>query len=273
MAMNWKVFYTRTMSAIVFAIIMLAGLLLEHPAAILVLAILVQFLAIKEFFALSKRIFPKESFSVVHTAIALISSLLLIALMVLREHWYLYILILVPISLFLHTAISTKRYWAAALTTVVAILYIGMPMAMLVDMRQMKILPIAVIVLIWINDTMAYIVGSFIGKRPLSIISPKKTWEGTLGGIILTILAGGLFGYYGNSGIAFYHWMVIACIVAIMGTLGDLLESKLKRIAEVKDSGNILPGHGGALDRFDSLLVALPFVYVYVLLFVSGLVA
>lgn len=136
--------------------------------------------------------------------------------------------------------------------------------------------PIFIILCMWINDTMAYIVGSFIGKTPFSKISPKKTWEGTIGGIILCTILLGLLGSYINDGlfaktktihIANYHWYIIAAIAAIIGTMGDLLESKLKRLANVKDSGSLMPGHGGFLDRFDSLLLAVPFVWLYLKLF------
>jgi phosphatidate cytidylyltransferase len=133
------------------------------------------------------------------------------------------------------------------------------------------ILPIAVILSIWINDTMAYIVGSLIGKTPFSKISPKKTWEGTAGGAILCVVVMGLLGYFlpALQVLPVQHWLCIAAIAAVAGTLGDLLESKLKRMAGIKDSGSFMPGHGGFLDRFDSLLVATPFVWVYVYLFVG----
>jgi phosphatidate cytidylyltransferase len=116
---------------------------------------------------------------------------------------------------------------------------------------------------------MAYIVGSLIGKTPFSKISPKKTWEGTIGGAILCVAVMALLGYYIPAAkiIPAYHWAVIAAICAVFGTSGDLLESKLKRMADVKDSGSFMPGHGGFLDRFDSLLVAVPFVWAYVRLF------
>jgi phosphatidate cytidylyltransferase len=113
---------------------------------------------------------------------------------------------------------------------------------------------------------MAYIVGSLIGETPFSKISPKKTWEGTAGGAILCIVVIGLLGYFIPPA-SYYnvqHWIVIAAIAAVIGTLGDLLESKLKRAANVKDSGHIMPGHGGFLDRFDSLLLAIPFVWLYI---------
>lgn len=130
-------------------------------------------------------------------------------------------------------------------------------------------LPCALIFSMWINDTMAYIVGSFIGRTPFSPISPKKTWEGTLGGAILCVGVMTLVGYYAGPSVGLYplrDWIAISGIAAVAGTAGDLLESKLKRMAGVKDSGQILPGHGGFLDRFDSLLLATPLVYVYFLL-------
>jgi phosphatidate cytidylyltransferase len=124
-----------------------------------------------------------------------------------------------------------------------------------------------IILSIWINDTMAYIVGSLIGKRPLSKISPKKTWEGTIGGMILSVVVVGLIVFFVlNSGSITIYIMLLAAIASVAGTFGDLLESKLKRIAGVKDSGNIMPGHGGFLDRFDSLLFAIPAVWLYVFL-------
>ena len=114
---------------------------------------------------------------------------------------------------------------------------------------------------IWINDTMAYIVGSLIGKTPLSKISPKKTWEGTTGGIILSVIVITLF----LQPLLYWKYLLgISLISALAGTFGDLLESKLKRMAGVKDSGSIMPGHGGFLDRFDSLILATPFVWLYV---------
>lgn len=117
------------------------------------------------------------------------------------------------------------------------------------------ILPLIIIATIWINDTMAYLVGSLIGKTPLSAISPKKTWEGTIGGTVLAIAVITLAAVKQFS-LPFLPVLLITAITAIAGTFGDLLESKLKRMAGVKDSGSFMPGHGGFLDRFDSLLIA-----------------
>ena len=167
--------------------------------------------------------------------------------------------------------------------SLLGLLYISLSLALFVNIRIKyedallgdfagKMLVLIVVLIFWINDTMAYIVGSLIGKTPLTSISPKKTWEGTLGGILLAIVVMGLIGYFVSAEFdweTILQWMGLAAVGAIMGTCGDILESKLKRMANVKDSGQILPGHGGFLDRFDSLLFALPFVWLYLLLFVK----
>jgi len=117
--------------------------------------------------------------------------------------------------------------------------------------------------LIWANDTGAYLFGVSIGKhRMFPRISPKKSWEGFLGGIIFTtIIAWAISHYFHN--ITFAHWLMIGLISAIAGVFGDLVESMYKRSLEVKDSGKFLPGHGGILDRFDSIYLSAPIVFAY----------
>jgi len=118
----------------------------------------------------------------------------------------------------------------------------------------------------WASDTGAYVFGSLFGKRKLAIkISPNKTWEGSIGGLILAIITGFIFATITSSDEL--HWANIAIIIVVFGTLGDLTESQIKRSCGVKDSGNILPGHGGILDRFDGVLFSAPFVLAYLHLF------
>jgi phosphatidate cytidylyltransferase len=122
-------------------------------------------------------------------------------------------------------------------------------------------------VLIWANDTGAYLTGMSLGKHKLfERISPKKTWEGFIGGSVIAILvAWFLSGWLGvvDKG----HWVLISLIVSVAGTYGDLIESMLKRSTGVKDSGTIMPGHGGFLDRFDSAIISFPLVYLFISLF------
>lgn len=124
-----------------------------------------------------------------------------------------------------------------------------------------KLLIMGIFILIWVNDTFAYLVGSVIGKTKLyPRVSPKKTIEGTVGGFIFAIVAAYIMGQY-EPIINPNQWMILAVVIVIAGSLGDLVESKFKRAAGVKDSGAILPGHGGMLDRLDSLVFAAPFAY------------
>lgn len=279
MALNLPVFYKRTGSAIVFAIIMLAGLL-WNAWAFYALVCLINILCLRDYFRLMQQI-DKEAYWPwwMQLKFQVLSLILvsLIAVMFSRSITYAHLdviliititaLCIFPASAFLAAALSKKSSIAALLQSFGGILYITLPLMLLMKMElQNFVLPIAVILMIWTNDTMAYLVGSFIGKRSFSPISPKKTWEGVIGGIILTIIGAGIYGYCSQT-YRFADWMALALITTIMGTLGDLLESKLKRIADVKDSGTLMPGHGGALDRFDSLLVAAPFAFVYAFYF------
>jgi phosphatidate cytidylyltransferase len=213
MALHLQTFKTRLLTALIFVIVMLAGLLWNFWSFVTLFAI-IHFGCWYEFIKLMKKIYGSK--------------------------YLLY-------SLF-------------------GLLYITLPLLLLIHLRGQDrntilgdwgwMVPLGLILSIWINDTMAYLVGSWIGRTPLSTISPKKTWEGTIGGTVLCIAIMSLLGL-----------TAIAAIAAVFGTLGDLLESKLKRAANVKDSGTIMPGHGGFLDRFDSLLIATPFVWIYVSLF------
>ena len=124
-----------------------------------------------------------------------------------------------------------------------------------------KLLIMGIFILIWVNDSFAYLVGKTLGRHKLyPKISPKKTIEGSLGGLIFALLAAYFLAKYETS-LSLLQWIILAIVIVIAGSLGDLLESKFKRIAQVKDSGAILPGHGGTWDRLDSLVFAAPFAY------------
>ena len=126
---------------------------------------------------------------------------------------------------------------------------------------------LAVFIMIWCNDTFAYLVGKSIGKHKLlERVSPKKTIEGFIGGMMFTIIASIIISKF----YAFFSvtlWIITAIIIALFGTLGDLVESKFKREAGVKDSGNIMPGHGGILDRLDSVIFVIPYLYILYLIY------
>jgi phosphatidate cytidylyltransferase len=289
MAMNWTVFKTRTLTAVVFAAVMLTGLLWNRWF-FFALFLLVHFGCWQEYAKLIRQIKKpgRPLPPVVVSALSLAGSILMwFALRlplppgVTGKSLLIYIypviaLLLLPVAAYMFRG---KDCFKTGLSLLAGILYISVPLAALTDLRNTsfcntagnlkdfgRFLPCAIIFSIWINDTMAYITGSFIGKTPFSKISPKKTWEGTIGGVVLCVVAMHFLG-----GVIFDHeafnasvvWL-IALVAAITGTAGDLFESWLKRKAGVKDSGSFMPGHGGFLDRFDSLLFAAIFVWILV---------
>lgn len=122
---------------------------------------------------------------------------------------------------------------------------------------------IAIFVLVWANDVFAYLSGTYLGKHKLfPSVSPKKTWEGTLGGLLFTLLFAALV-FYITKELNLRDWLLLAIMVSVLSTIGDLAESLLKRNSGVKDSGTLIPGHGGILDRFDAALFVTPFVFLY----------
>jgi phosphatidate cytidylyltransferase len=231
MAINFQTLKTRALTALAFVIVMLGGLSWSGWSFIFLFTV-IHFGCWYEYIRLMKKIHPHNYIS---------NSFLGLA--------YITLPIIMMIDLGFDASIFAKDQGIENLHT----------------LQYSSVIPCGMIFSIWINDTMAYLVGSAIGKTPFSKISPKKTWEGTAGGAILCVIAIGYFSRDINAAkvISTWHWIIIAAICAIAGTGGDLLESKLKRMANVKDSGSIMPGHGGFLDRFDSLLIAVPFVWLY----------
>lgn len=285
MAFNRQTFKTRTLTAIVFAAVMLAGLLWNHWSFFILFSIIhlgcwieyqkLMVLIDPGYSAISP--FHKYGVMIAGWCIMLWFTNDAYQIFGMRLHelgWWLGLVMvfLLPLSELLFTSnISLKNIKYSML----GLIYISLSWGLMIDLRNYlmlfkgnilfldagRFIPCVIIFSIWINDTMAYIVGSFIGKTPLSKISPKKTWEGTIGGIVLAIIVSFVFSGFETGTM---ETVIITMIAVIAGTFGDLLESKLKRLAGVKDSGSLMPGHGGFLDRFDSLLLAVPFVWLYV---------
>ena len=289
MAFNRKTFQTRTLTAIIFAAVMLTGLL-WNKWSFLALFSIIHFGCWWEYFNLLEKIHKtiynlvtRIGFMLMGLAIMLVfcGPIFQINNYQLRDLSFLVAvagLVILAIGIVLTKNVKLKPFGTAALGLLYISLSWGLAMNLYKEMNihvhdNYFVMPsrsnmiLMIIISIWINDTMAYIVGSIIGKRPLSKISPKKTWEGTIGGMILSIVVVGLIAFFVlNSGAITSYIMLLAAFACVAGTFGDLLESKLKRMAGVKDSGNIMPGHGGFLDRFDSLLLAIPAVWLYVYL-------
>lgn len=157
-------------------------------------------------------------------------------------------------------------------TSILPLLFIALPFSLSIILLNFPsayegIYLLAFFAILWTNDTMAYFTGITLGKNRLfERISPKKSWEGFFGGLIFSAFIGGVFGYFTQEQ-SILFWAGFAIIISLSATLGDLVESLFKRSSGVKDSGSILPGHGGVLDRFDGAFLALPFSAAYLLMF------
>ncbi len=293
MAFNWKTFNTRALTALVFVAVMMAGLLLNHWSFFVLFSV-VHFGCWWEYFKLTEKnyqttfhIYTKLGFMLLGYGLMLwfCGDVFQIGNYSLRDNFSMPVsvagFILTVTGIFKQGPLHLNAFGSALL----GIFYISMSWGMMMQLYGVETnnpllinergyasyFPLVAIGTMWVNDTMAYIVGSLIGRTPLSKISPKKTWEGTIGGIILAALViGWLAAYFDTTDVfdqSFTWWTLLAGVAAIIGTVGDLLESKLKRMAGVKDSGSLMPGHGGFLDRFDSLLLATPFVWGFVQVF------
>jgi phosphatidate cytidylyltransferase len=291
MALNLKTFQTRTLTAIVFAAIMLTGLFWNHWSFFILFSI-IHFGCWWEYFNLGEKIYPASNGTSIHRYTRLGFMLTGFAIMLLfcgpafeinnyrlNENFAFPVsvagFVMLGMGIFQTAKINLKLFGFLLF----GLLYISLCWGLMMDLRQYGIvfkgnlsmldfgiiIPAGIIFSIWINDTMAYIVGSMFGKTPLSKISPKKTWEGTIGGAILAIVFMSLVAYFLVE-TSLINSAMVAAIASVFGTLGDLFESKLKRMAGVKDSGSLMPGHGGFLDRFDSLLIAVPAVWLYIFL-------
>ena len=192
------------------------------------------------------------------------------------EHIIGMILMLTPLLVALFSNKYTFEKVVVSLWT--AMLFVALPCKLMMDFYRSpaifvggKYLLIILFCLIWINDIFAYLTGMAIGKHKLfERISPKKTIEGSLGGLVMTILTAFLVNHFWLHTMSDLKMMGMAMVVVVFGSLGDLCESMMKRQAGVKDSGNVIPGHGGILDRFDATFLAVPFVYCYLMLCYFG---
>lgn len=181
------------------------------------------------------------------------------------------LLLLVFLLLLLELFLHSEQPFANIGHYLTGVVYIGVPFTLLIALSSghdgyAPLRVFGLLLLTWTNDTGAYLVGSQIGKRPFfSRISPKKTWEGTLGGIVLTFGVSLLLAQWIKD-FSTAEWLLLAACVAVFGTLGDLVESMLKRSIHIKDSGSLMPGHGGLLDRFDSFIFVLPFAWFFLMI-------
>jgi len=266
----------RTITGFLFAITLIGGMLYSKITFFL-LFLTITVLGMWEFYNLSRKdnILPQKYIGIFFGIIVFITNYLFANHYVNEKVFLLYI----PLSLsILVVELYSKNAhpFSNISFSIFGVLYVALPFSLLNYLTtypafQTEYTPKIVLgffFLMWASDTGAYLVGSQIGKRRLfKRISPKKSWEGSIGGAVAALAVACGIAYFFTE-LSLIHWLVIAVITVLMGTYGDLVESLFKRSLDIKDSGSILPGHGGILDRFDSVLVSAPLVYAYLYLIV-----
>jgi phosphatidate cytidylyltransferase len=259
---------TRAITGFFFVAVMLASVLLGVYAFTLFFLIL-SILTVEEFYRLvsTDEVKPQKRWGLALT----ISIYLPLCLYFFKGEPLQYLLICVPLSVLIIVAELYRNRpnpFHNIAYTLFGVLFAAVPFCFFygiafIDGDYSSHYPLGFLILLWSSDTGAYLAGTTLGKHKLfERHSPKKTWEGFAGGLIASMAAAVVLSIYFRE-LPLIHWLGVSVIIVVAGTLGDLSESMLKRSVSAKDSGSLLPGHGGLLDRFDGLLLAAPLVFVY----------
>jgi len=268
-----KEFFTRTLTGVALAVLIL-GAILWSPWAFFSLMAVLTLIGLFEFNKLFQSSgYGKGTLTYYFIGIFIYTIIALSGMSVIDVAYVFFIFlgffILVAQELFMGSNYS----WRHASGFVMGIIYVAIPFGMMNAFFLLKgtevafpWVMLALFTLVWVNDIFAYLIGSMMGKHKLSVkLSPKKTWEGSIGGIIFTLTGAWLFRVIAPE-LSLVQWLGFGLIVSVTANFGDLAESMLKRNAGVKDSGKLFPGHGGVLDRFDAVLFATPFVFLFLFL-------
>lgn len=265
----------RSLTGIIFVSVILAGTIV-HPLGFAAVFISILVLTQLEFYKLVENAgySPQKTVGLISGALLFIVCFGVVQKIIPYQFCFLFFLLIILIFLF---EVPRKKDGALqnSLITLAGFIYTAIPFSLLNliiypgfpenNMFYPWILT-GIFFIVWINDSMAYLAGSMFGKHKMcERISPKKSWEGLIAGAIFAVIMGILNAVIFQS-LSMISWIIVAIIIVTFGTFGDLFESKIKRELNIKDSGNILPGHGGFLDRFDSLLFAFPVVYIWLVL-------
>lgn len=272
-----KELLTRTLSGILFIILVIGSVMWNHYS-FAGLFLLITAIGLYEFYRLMRHMTGEQGKAYTGFGIFLgIICYLIIALVALKllplySVIIIFVLLLLPFMAGIFSGLTSS--FNPAVNTMAGIIYVALPFGMLVMIGNpltesgvyMPFVALGFFLLMWVYDVFAYLSGTLLGKHPLAKkISPKKSWEGFLGGAVFAIIASYILSLAFDQ-LNFVHWAVVALLIIIFGTLGDLAESMLKRQAVKKDSGGLIPGHGGVLDRFDGVLFSAPAVLIYLLL-------
>jgi len=278
--LDYKNFFVRILSGIVYIAILMFGLLINSQIYLFVYS-LILVLLLNEFYSIvRKSSFFSKLLDLLGGLSLFIGSYLYFS-GILKSPLFLTPFVFCILMRFIYELYQSKEDQPikALAFSLFGQLYLSLPfslMTCLVFVHDTTNIPqyhftfiLALFLFIWINDSFAYLIGSLFGKHKLfERISPKKSWEGFIGGALFAIIASIIYSLFYPS-LSLIEWIVFALITVIFGTFGDLIESLFKRSLKIKDSGRIIPGHGGFLDRLDSFIFSLPALFIYINLILS----
>jgi len=266
----------RSLTGIAFAAIMLAGIII-HQFVFATVFTGFLLLTLFEFYKISENIGYQPSVKIGLVCGFLLFIIFFLAASHVIPQNFIILSILIPLFTLLPDLFDKRKNgFKNSMITIAGIIYIALPYSLLsfiiypgniADSEFYPWVLFGIFLIIWMYDSMAYVFGSMLGKHKICPrISPKKSWEGLIGGAVFAVIMGIVNSIFFHE-LSITSWIVIAILIVAFGTSGDFFESKLKREAGVKDSGNILPGHGGMLDRFDTVLFAIPVIFIWITLF------
>lgn len=265
----------RTLSGAVLAAVVIGAILLSHISMVM-LAIVVAALSLLEFYSListdERR--PAVGYSL-FVGMVMVAMFYAAASGLMAVRYLMTIIPMMLILFFLELSSKSKEPFINISLSLCGLVYIALPFAMFASLPFVTVVGgtlyrpwvlLGVIFTVWANDVGAYLVGMSIGRHKMwPRLSPKKSWEGFVGGVVFAVgVALAMANYMGYDPV---KWGFLGLLISITSVLGDIVESMLKRSLDVKDSGSIIPGHGGFLDRFDALILTIPFVYIYFIIF------
>lgn len=264
-------FWQRALTGTLF-VATVSGTTLFGAASFFVLMFIINFLCLLEFYELvlpDKRWIEKYLGIIAGSLIYVMFAMIFSADLALA--WYYHIIPVFLAMFIIKLFEKTHNEFSTLAFQVLGLVYITLPIVMLTKTGYLNSfdytsgLPMGFFILLWTSDTGAYLAGRSFGKTKLfERVSPKKTWEGSIGGLILVLGVAYLISQFDLfDAVNTIDWLVIGFLIVVFGTFGDLFESLLKRNLHIKDSGTILPGHGGVLDRFDGLFLSVPAVFFY----------
>ncbi len=265
-------FVLRTFSGAIY-VVAVVGALFSGSLGFLLLFFIINILALREFYTILQKGLQKSlNYSTALFAGSLLYLLISLAIAQMIDKQFVILGLLLPIILMSAELFKKNENPVQKIALLLfGVVYISIPFSLLnlLFYNENQIagsfpwILAGLFLVIWVNDTFSYLTGMLIGRHKLfERISPKKTWEGTIGGFVFSIAAG-IALYYFSGVLLLWQWVALSGLIAISGDFGDLAESMIKRSFNIKDSGRIMPGHGGVLDRFDSLLLAVPVAVIF----------